>query len=396
MAKRKSDVPTAYERAYRIIEYLKIHTDAQHTVSQQQLRKIEGMDSFVRNKKTFHDMIVNLADLMNFDEHNIKPEDQWRIVFNDFKKDYCFETVEEESDDKDNSFTKIEELYYNQVFTYDEINCLIEGIRFSRTLDTKDADRIIEKIENNLTTKFYKKGAKRICTVRETILADKERIRENLLTIQRAIDDKVQISFCFNGYNWKQKLMPVRENKDTVSPYYIVAYSGKYYLLASTEKHKNLSIWRIDLMTEIEIPKRNEKLGIKGDQALRKETIDGLPFTWDNKFPISHMNMSFDKPITIKMKIKSPKDGNDALKRLRVDYTFMYDWFSDTFEYISTEKEPPYDDIVKVTCSPYAMVNWALQYSDRVEVLEPVEVRNEVIKKINHLCEKYRGSYGIL
>lgn len=40
-------------------------------------------------------------------------------------------------------------------------------------------------------------------------------------------------------------------------------------------------------------------------------------------------------------------------------------------------------------CSPYAMVNWALQYSDRVEVLEPVEVREQVIKKIKNLAIKY-------
>ena len=67
----------------------------------------------------------------------------------------------------------------------------------------------------------------------------------------------------------------------------------------------------------------------------------------------------------------------------------MYDWFGDTFRYIETENVPPYDDIVEVKCSPYAMVNWALQYSDRVEVLEPVEVREQVIKKIKNLAIKY-------
>ena len=57
--------------------------------------------------------------------------------------------------------------------------------------------------------------------------------------------------------------------------------------------------------------------------------------------------------------------------------------------YFATEKIEPYDDIVEVVCSPYGMVNWALQYSDRVEVLEPIDVRNKVIEKINKLCMKY-------
>lgn len=54
-----------------------------------------------------------------------------------------------------------------------------------------------------------------------------------------------------------------------------------------------------------------------------------------------------------------------------------------------TETEAPYDDIVKVECSPFAMVHWALQYSDRVEVISPEEVRDDVIAKIRNLNIKY-------
>ena len=53
------------------------------------------------------------------------------------------------------------------------------------------------------------------------------------------------------------------------------------------------------------------------------------------------------------------------------------------------EAEPPYGDIVRVTCSPFAIVNWALQYSDRVEVLQPEPVREQVIEKIKNLNQKY-------
>ena len=45
-------------------------------------------------------------------------------------------------------------------------------------------------------------------------------------------------------------------------------------------------------------------------------------------------------------------------------------------------------------CSPYAMANWALQYSDRVEVLEPENVRSAVIEKINALNSKYIKQEG--
>lgn len=99
--------------------------------------------------------------------------------------------------------------------------------------------------------------------------------------------------------------------------------------------------------------------------------------------------MSFDNPVKIKLRIKSPKEKDNPSKPLRADYTFMYDWFGDTFKYIRTEESEPYDDIVEVKCSPYAMANWALQYSDRVEIIEPESVRNMVIKKVMSLNKKY-------
>lgn len=140
-------------------------------------------------------------------------------------------------------------------------------------------------------------------------------------------------------------------------------------------------------MTELEIPKPDKKPNSKGLPALEKKEVKNLPDVWNDEFQLSHLNMSFDQPVKVRLRIKSPKDGN--LKPLRADYTFMYDWFGDTFKYVETEKHLPYDDIVTVKCSPFAMVNWALQYSDRVEVLEPISVRDMIIEKIRNLNEKY-------
>ena len=99
---------------------------------------------------------------------------------------------------------KIRGLYYNHIFSYEEINYLIEGILFSKTIDTETATQLINKIEEHLTTKFYKRGPKQIRKVQEVMLADKESLRGNLITIQQAIDDNVQINFRFNGYNYKK------------------------------------------------------------------------------------------------------------------------------------------------------------------------------------------------
>lgn len=405
MGKRKLSKAARFERMFRVWEYLKNNTDKEHPTTQAEMRKSPEVSEFIGDKETFNRLIKDMARTMNSDEFGYKPEKDWKIYFHDFKKYYGDDAEdfdaeadlgsEEAYDEFADQTMHIDGLYYNRTFSYDEINSIIEGIMATKTLDTKSAGKLIEKVEQNLTTRFYKKGAKRICKVMEPELADREQLRINLLTIQKAIDNHVQISFRFNGYTYQKKLEPIRDGKDTVSPYYIVASGGRYYLLACKEvvikgeTVRNMSIWRIDLMTDIEIPGINEQMAIKGVPRIPKKDVDNLPLEWTEDFQLKHLNMSYDKPVWITLKIKSPKQEDDPTRRIRADYTFLHDWFGDNFKYVETEKTAPYDDIVKVECSPFAMTHWALQYSDRVEVVAPEEVRNRVIEKIRNLNVKY-------
>lgn len=405
MGKRKLSKAARFERMFKIWEYLKNNTDKEHPTSQAQMRKAPEVSEFIGDKETFNRLIKDMARTMNSDEFGYKKEDDWKIYFHDFKKYYgdtaetCGDEADFGSDEEYEEFAdqtmRIDGLYYNRTFTYDEINSIIEGILSTKTLDTKSAAQLIEKVEQNLTTKFYKKGPKQVCKVMEPELADRKQLSANLLTIQRAIDNNVQISFWFNGYTCQKKLEPVREKKDTVSPYYIVASGGRYYLLACKEvvikgePVRNMSIWRIDLMTDLEIPGAKEEVEKKGWPRIPKKDVENLPMTWTDDFQLKHMNMSYDKPVWVTLKIKSPKREDDPARRIKADYTFLHDWFGDQFRFVETEKTAPYDDIVKMECSPFAMVHWALQYSDRVEVVAPEAVRNAVVEKIKNLNVKY-------
>lgn len=402
MAKRKLTKAARFERMFKIWEYLKKNTDKEHPTTQAEMRKSSELSEFIGNKETFNRLIKDMARTLNSDEYGCKPESCWKIYFDDFKKYYGDDADEDgetdfDSEDAYDEFAdqtmRISGLYYNRTFSYEEINSIIEGILSTKTIDTKSAERLINKVEQNLTTKFYKTGPKQICKVMEPELMDREQMRVNLLMIQKAIDNNVQIAFRFNGYTYRKKLEPIRDGKDIVSPYYIVASGGRYYLLACKEVTikgktvKKMSVWRIDLMTDIGIAEAGGKR--KGMPRIPKREVENLPMEWTEDFQLKHLNMSYDKPVWITLKIKSPKQEDNPARRIRADYTFLHDWFGDKFKYVSTEKTAPHDDIVKVECSPFAMINWALQYSDRVEVVEPEEVRNRVMEKIRNLNTKY-------
>lgn len=390
--KEKKESFNAVERAWKILEYLRKHTDENHRISQQELKKALG-PYFKDNNDTIKSDVFRLAQALNGgEEGQVLPSEAWKICYKAYQENYGGEDGLDKTEDEEDMSEKerkrkerrdhslpVRQLYYRHTFSYSEINALIDALQFSRTLSTQEIQDLIKKVEENLTTNFYKKGPKNICTVRESMPMNQE-LRENLLKIQRAIDDGVQISFFFNGYDRYNNLKPVRDKKkDTVSPYYIVANNGRYYLLACDWEWDNMSIWRIDLMRELEVARG------EADKPLRvkdKEDVRNLPQKWIDNFSFQHLNMDFDPPLPVKLRIypgKHPETG----------YTFLHDSFGGSFRYVRTEKEPPYGDIVQVASGSFSIVNWALQYADRVEVLEPKKVREEVKKKLRTLNQRY-------
>ena len=63
------------------------------------------------------------------------------------------------------------------------------------------------------------------------------------------------------------------------------------------------------------------------------------------------------------------------------------DYFGDKFKF--KRKVDDNYDIIEVTCSPNAVVHFAMQYSEYVEVIDPLDVRNMVIESIKKMCKKY-------
>ena len=291
MAGRETNKPTRFERMYKIWDYLRNHTDRNHPTSIARMRNDKRVRAYIGDKQTVNRLIKDMAHIMNLKEDinqdvntddgddaqgiEYKPESEWKLYF-------------------------------------DDLDSIIEGILATRTLDSVAAQELIRKVEDNMTTEFYKRTPRHICKVQEPELADRELLKNNLSIIQKAIDDNVRISFRFNGYSYEKKLEPVREEKDELSPYYIVASGGRYYLLAAKEYP-----WRIDLMTDIEIPQRKDRLHIKGIPRIPKKNVVNLPLKWSDDFQLKHLNMSFDKPVSVTLRIKSEKCTDNPKKRVR-------------------------------------------------------------------------------
>ena len=221
---------------------------------------------------------------------------------------------------------------------------------------------------------------------------DETVVRQNLTIIRNAIeaDGGVgrKISFHFNHYNEKKQLVPRTNAKGeavtyVASPYHVILYNGKYYMICNVDPYDDVSFYRIDLMSDI-----TDKANISAldhetavtERRKPKRQVDGLPLEWNDEaasvFQTEHMNMFYGTPRGIRLKLD------------RNRYTLLHDYFGDQYSF-KRHLDDKWDE-VEVKCVPKAMESWAMHCADYVEVLCPEELRKSISDRCRMLLERYK------
>lgn len=273
-------------------------------------------------------------------------------------------------------------LRYVHDFSFDELDTIINALYFSKTVNEEERDRLIYKLAKLSSKRYQKKWFSEnnnrpvIKNIFQGIVnnndASRTELKKNIALIQSAIDEKVKIQFIMNVYNSERELVPSWTDKKgkailrKVTPYHILVYNDRYYMLANYERYSNLSIWRIDLMSNVKLLE---------EAGRPKQEIKGMTNTWNGQeYMEQHLNMFYDDPVKVTLKV--PNDH----------YTMMVDWFGNSF--VKWRAIDEKYDMVFVTCSEAAMINWAMQYSDVVEVLGPSEVQDAIEKRCRDVLAK--------
>lgn len=273
-------------------------------------------------------------------------------------------------------------LRYVHDFSFDELDTIINALYFSKTVNEEERDRLIYKLAKLSSKRYQKKWFSEnndrpvIKNIFQGIVnnndASRTELKKNIALIQSAIDEKVKIQFIMNVYNAERELVPSWTDKKgkailrKVTPYHILVYNDRYYMLANYERYSNLSIWRIDLMSNVKLLE---------EAGRPKQEIKGMTNTWNGQeYMEQHLNMFYDDPVKVTLKV--PNDH----------YTMMVDWFGNSF--VKWKAIDEKYDMVFVTCSEAAMINWAMQYSDVVEVLGPSDVQDAIEKRCRDVLAK--------
>ena len=361
-------------RLINIMKILQEETDEFNTITQPEILELLRDRDCACSERTLTDYLKTIMKELN-------PEDVDGYVYENASiEDYVIiaKGLEEKLKARDFGLTtegskklQLRSLRYNQILSFAELNFP----KYSPYIS-----------ENTRTI------SKKIAGVFEDSRVDEIALKNNLQVIRTAIEANkgsgLKISFYFNGYDENKKLK-VRVDANgaklryVVNPYYIIMYNGKPYLICATEPHDNVAIYRIDLMSEIttEIKASHAKDGKMISEKRRpKSEIKGLPMEWNSKeaskFQTEHLYMYYGKPESISLKIDKDR------------YTLLHDYFGDRYQFV--EHIDDTWDCIEVECVPDAMISWAMQCSDFVEVLQPESLRQRILGKCKSLAERYR------
>lgn len=251
-------------------------------------------------------------------------------------------------------------------FTDAELRLLIDGVFTSGAITDKEAHQLVKKLEK-YSNRFFKAHVSHIHSTSSGKNAENQNVMNSIAAIDVAISKGKKISFSYLQYGIDFKLHPKRSIRYVVSPYQMISNKGKYYLVGNYDEYDDISHYRLDRITDVEILNENRK---------PMKTIKGL----ENGLSISeyiaeHVYMYSGDSIRIK------------LRTSEILMDSLVDSFGKDFRVSFGEDD---DIVVSLKCNPDAFFYWAMQYGQNIEVLEPKSMRDRIKQASQEIYKKYK------
>ena len=324
-----------------ILHILKKHSDKDHRLSQRDIQDLLETEYGMKvDRKTISRNIIKLVQ--------------------------CKYPIEFGSNGAETILTNI---YYDHKFLNGELRLLIDSVLLTDGLPKKDRISLINRLESLSSKYFHSEISKIDMDIYGTI--ENKQIILTLEEIGSAIAEGTQVTFYYSDYgiDGEPKIRRDSNGKEkqyTVNPYQIISKNGHSYLICNLPEYHDLTHFRIDRIKDCrktDAPSRSLRM-LKGFET-------GIRLSEDIK---SHPNLWSGTPTHITFQCKQ----------------YMMNDVADSFGTdLHTEELP--DDMMKVhvQASESAMLHWAVQFADAVEVLSPASLRKQIAETLRNALEKY-------
>lgn len=256
-------------------------------------------------------------------------------------------------------------------FELPELRLLMDAVQAADFISAKKSKELIGKIGT-------------LCSKNQAALLDKqvyienrnkctnEEIYYNIDLINKAIVQKKKISFTYikRKINESKKEIIREEKIFTVSPYALIWSNDHYYLVSNNSKYDNLMHTRIDRMKKVKII----------EEASR------------NFSEVSPYKSFFDSA-DYSGKLFNMFSGDTQKLKLRCSDSIleeMVDRFGDECDISKVANDNSDIFILETSCvCSEGVVSWLMQFGDKVEVISPERLKNDIKDKVQAIMNVY-------
>ena len=250
-------------------------------------------------------------------------------------------------------------------FEDSELRMLIDSVLCSKHIAANYTEDLINRL-CKLSNKYFKSSVKHIYSVNDWNKTENKDLFYNIELVNTAIEEGLQLHYDYNKYGADKNLH--KTSQQFVSPYQMILHNQRYYLMAHSEYWDNMVFHRLDHITNMTLTDKKitplRKLKGYENGINYKELSTNMPY------------MYTDKPERIDFFADT-----DIIDQI-------IDWFGTDIRIIKTESKNKVK--VCITASPNAMVHWAMQYIDHVQIIWPESLRASIKDALQNGLEKYK------
>jgi Predicted transcriptional regulator len=254
-------------------------------------------------------------------------------------------------------------------FELAEVRLLMDAVLTAPFITNKKTAELTDKLCELLSCHQAETVLKQIY-VDQRIKFDNEEIYYNIDTINRAVAQHKKVSFSYHHRVIAGGKAQLDEGREfTISPYALLWANDKYYLAGNYEKYDTISNYRLDRMKRIALT-----------------ALEARPFS-----EVCSYRDYFDTADYLRRTFNM-YNGEQERIVLRCSNSLLetiVDKFGGAIEFSCHDS-----NAFTVRASVYVsdgLVEWLLQYGDRVIVLSPQTLKDEMLKRI----EAMRAAYQI-
>jgi predicted DNA-binding transcriptional regulator YafY len=251
-------------------------------------------------------------------------------------------------------------------FEEGELMFLIDAIYSSKSMPSKYAKDLAERLAKGFS-KFKRKRFNHLEKFDDGSNTDNREIFYNIEILNEAIENRKKVEFQYGAYGIDKKLTLRGDGKVyKISPYFMVNSRGKYYLVCNYDKYDDLSNYKIECISNVRV--------LEEDIKPIESVCDSARFSIKDYIK-EHVYMMAGKTINARVKIDTQEKVNDFI-----------DWFGKDVQFFKSGDK--IEALLKV--NEDALVYWALQYGEHVEILEPESAREKIKKTLAKMLDKYK------